>query len=258
MYIKSIGVNYRHNAGFVKNCPNGTDEYILLLIKSNALFKLNGKYVKAEPNSVIVYKKHSQQYFCADGEMFANDWICFDIEDCETDFFKEIGISFDTLYKLENAVAIADHIQTIHYEYITNELYMKEKIDVYLKFTFYKIAELIKDTNSKYNKYTVALREIRNEIFLNPTKRRTVKELAYRLHISTSYFSHLYKSEFGSSPIADEVSSRMNYAKQLLLYTDNSIKNVAYELNYSDPIQFIQQFKSVTKQTPLQYRKCSK
>lgn len=259
MFIKSIGVNYQHNASFVKDCPNGTNEYILLLIKSNALFSLNGKYVKAYPDSVIVYKKNSRQYFCADGEMFVNDWICFDIEECETGFFDEIGISFDTLYRFENTVSIAEYIQTIHYESVANGIYMKEKIDMYLKLTFYKIAELIKDKKSKANsKYSTSLRKIRNEIFLNPTKRRTVKELADGLYISTSYFSHLYKSEFGVSPIADEVKSRVNYAKQLLLYTDNPIKDIAYELNYSDDIQFIQQFKSVTNQTPLQYRKHSK
>lgn len=87
IYLKSIGVDYRHDASFVKNCPNGTDEYILLLIKSNALFMLDDERVRATPNSVIVYKKYSKQYFCADGEPFANDWICFDAEKDELSFF---------------------------------------------------------------------------------------------------------------------------------------------------------------------------
>lgn len=70
------------------------------------------------------------------------------------------------MYKLENAVAISEYIQAIHYESVACGIYMDEKIDMYLKLAFYKIAELIKDIDiGAVGKYSALLKTIRNDIF---------------------------------------------------------------------------------------------
>lgn len=259
MFVKSIGINYRHNKDFVKNFPHGTNEYILLLLKSKALFKIDGKIIHAEPNSIIVYKKYSPQFFCADGEVFINDWICFDIDASECGFFNNVGICFDTIYKLDDTVGVSEFIQSIHNESIADSMYMRENISAYFKLLFYKIAELIHNKSAiGINNYSVQLKKIRNMIYNNPTQKWSVQELADEIHLSVSYFQHLYKAQFNVSPISDVINSRMKYAKYLLCSTDYSVNAIATELNYSRDIQFIQQFKSLTNQTPLQYRKYSK
>lgn len=259
MFIKSIGINYRHNVNFVKNFPNGTNEYILLLIKSKALFKIDGKIIHADPDSIIVYKKYSPQFFGADGEEFINDWICFDIDASECDFFDNVGISLDTIYKLDDTVGVSDFMQAIHNESIAESMYMRENISAYFKLLFYRIAELIHSKSAVgINNYSTKLKVIRNMIYNNPTKKWSAGELADEMHLSVSYFQHLYKAQFNVSPISDVINSRMKYAKYLLCSTDYSINAIATELNYGSDIQFIQQFKSLTKQTPLQYRKSSK
>ena len=57
------------------------------------------------------------------------------------------------------------------------------------------------------------------------------------------------------APIADMIHSRIEYAKDLLSSSDYTVKMIADELSYPSDIQFIQQFKSVTGQTPKTYRK---
>ena len=48
--------------------------------------------------------------------------------------------------------------------------------------------------------------------------------------------------------------SRMEYAEYLLVYTDQSVGQIADELGYSSDVQFIQQFNKFTGQTPGKYR----
>ena len=44
-------------------------------------------------------------------------------------------------------------------------------------------------------------------------------------------------------------------AKKLLLYTDKSAKEISFELNFSDPVQFSRLFKNVTGITPVDFKK---
>ncbi len=44
-------------------------------------------------------------------------------------------------------------------------------------------------------------------------------------------------------------------AKKLLLYTDKSAKEISYELNFSDPVQFSRLFKNVTGHSPVDFKK---
>ncbi|MFZ6010772.1 MAG: helix-turn-helix domain-containing protein [Bacteroidota bacterium] len=44
-------------------------------------------------------------------------------------------------------------------------------------------------------------------------------------------------------------------AKKLLLYTDKTAKEISFELNFSDPVQFSRLFKNATGQTPVEFKK---
>jgi len=44
-------------------------------------------------------------------------------------------------------------------------------------------------------------------------------------------------------------------AKRLLLYTDNTIAEISFLLDFNDPSHFVKYFKRKTGQTPLSFRK---
>lgn len=44
-------------------------------------------------------------------------------------------------------------------------------------------------------------------------------------------------------------------AKRLLYFTDNTVKEIAYEVGYDEPVYFGKLFKKITKLTPLEFRK---
>ncbi len=255
MYIRSMGVNHRHNSDFIKDRPNGTGEYILLLVKTKAVFKFGENEIHTNPNSLIIYKKGSPQFFRADNGIYANDWICFDAEENEVSFFDDAEIKFDTIYELNDTVSISSLIKDIYHVQLSDSIYKSVITANYLEILFFKISECIKAQSKHWNFYGVKLSNLRNMIYNNPQAKWSVAELARKTGVSESQFQRLYKSRFGVSPIADVIAARIEYAKYLLTSSDYTVSRISEELNYKSDIQFIQQFKSVMKITPSNYRK---
>lgn len=258
MHIKSMGINYCHNSDFIMNRPGGTNEYILLLIRSKAICTIASKTTHIAPNSVIVYDKNASHYYGADGEPFVNDWICFDMSETERDAFCALQICFQTVYKLSDTATIFQLLKEMNQERFSNNIHQSRVLSLQLELLLLKLSEDILQSSTQKNNYHTQLGELRAAIYNHPLEKWTTEKLANHINLSISYFQHLYKKQFHTSPIADVINSRMEYAKYLLSTTDYPISMIASELNYNTDIQFIQQFKSVTKQTPLNYRKSMK
>lgn len=82
----------------------------------------------------------------------------------------------------------------------------------------------------------------------------TIQYFADHSHLSQHYFSDLIKKETGRTPkdhINDYVVKK---AKDLLLSSESSISEIAYELGFNYPHYFTRLFKSKTGKTPVEYR----
>ncbi|MEM9821233.1 MAG: helix-turn-helix transcriptional regulator [Bacteroidota bacterium] len=82
----------------------------------------------------------------------------------------------------------------------------------------------------------------------------SIQYFAHLAHLSPHYFSDLIKKETGRKPkdhINDFVIER---AKRLLLGTEQSVSEIAYQLGFNYPHYFTRLFKSKTGQTPVIYR----
>lgn len=87
------------------------------------------------------------------------------------------------------------------------------------------------------------------------TKERSLSFYADKLYLTPKYLSKLIKSISGKSAHEWIDSFVILEAKNLLKYSDMSIKSIVYELNFPNQTTFYRFFKTKTGMTPSEYRK---
>lgn len=96
-----------------------------------------------------------------------------------------------------------------------------------------------------------ALKELENH-FLEPFSLET---LSVSIGISKYHLSREFKKYIGTTLNEYVITLRLNYAKELLRYSQNSVENIAYSCGINQTSHFINLFKKREGMTPLQYRK---
>ena len=87
---------------------------------------------------------------------------------------------------------------------------------------------------------------MRNDFYLG--------SVADHFDLSLNNLSQQFKRYLGISPAKYITILRIDKAKELLTKTDKSVKEIAFEIGYSDSSVFVRNFKSATAFTPIQYR----
>lgn len=82
----------------------------------------------------------------------------------------------------------------------------------------------------------------------------SISNAASVIHISESYFSHLFKNEMGVSFIDYVNKLRIEKAIKLLTETEMNVNEIAYEVGINSPNYFSILFKKITKYSPNEYR----
>ncbi len=81
-----------------------------------------------------------------------------------------------------------------------------------------------------------------------------IQQFADTVHLSSHYFSDLIKKETGRTA-KDHINDYViNKAKNLLLASERSVSEIAYDLGFNYPHYFGRLFKSKTGMTPVEYR----
>ena len=123
---------------------------------------------------------------------------------------------------------------------------------LHLKRAYATSAETITDLRSK--NYQV-FEQFRRLLDANYVSIRLVKQYADMLHVSPENLNALSKQVSGKTASALIDERVILEAKRLLLFSENSVKEVAYFLEFNDPSYFNKYFKKITGLTPENYRK---
>lgn len=78
--------------------------------------------------------------------------------------------------------------------------------------------------------------------------------LAEKLNISYSWFRKVFKDYTGYAPAKYFQELKLRKAKQLLVGTSHTVKEISYMLDYNSTEHFFSLFKKITGFTPLEYR----
>ena len=255
MHINNIGYNHCHDADFCIQRPDGSGDYLLLLIKTPAVFTFSETDTFTEANSFILYKEGTPQFYRAYGTQFSNDWFHFKLSSGDFDFFDALDIPFDKVVKLDDINGLSLIIKNMAYESYSSNMFKTDSAELYMKLFFIKLSEEIHSfggsrSSTHYDKMAL----LRSQIYNMPYNEWNVDGLSHQLAMSKSYFQHLYQETFGVSVMNDVIRSRVEHAKYLLSTTDISITKIAQMCGYKCELHFMRQFKSRTDMTPSEYR----
>ena len=81
-----------------------------------------------------------------------------------------------------------------------------------------------------------------------------LEQLAEQHHVGYSYFRQMFKKYTGVSPGQYHLQLRIMRAKELLISTDKSIKEISFELGFQSIYYFSNLFKKKTGVNPSDFR----
>ena len=85
-------------------------------------------------------------------------------------------------------------------------------------------------------------------------KSLTVSDYAELMNVSAGHLNFLIKKFTGKKTIDWILEKKLVEAKRLLLHTEKSVKEIAFELGFDDPGYFSRFFKKYSHITPLAFR----
>ncbi|EXM39550.1 AraC family transcriptional regulator [Ruminococcus albus SY3] len=256
MRITNVGCNHWHDADFFIDRPEGSGDYLLLLLKTSAVFVSDKGEMTAEAGSFILFKAGTPQYYRASGARFGNDWFHFLPESSEDEnFLKELDIPFDTPVKIDSLSELTVFISMMCNEHYSGGIYSTDTCDLLVKLFFLKLSDKLHRTGERgmgsgYEKMSV----LRAKIYNDPARRWNIEELAHEMTMSRSSFQHSYKRLFGVTPMSDVIAARIERAEYLLSSTSYSVSRIAQMCGYSSDIHFVRQFRKVKGESPTEYR----
>ena len=116
----------------------------------------------------------------------------------------------------------------------------------------------------EYANYLIQLRknvsrgvllDIEKEVKENFADNLTLRELAKKYYINSSYLGQIFRKKYGQSFKDYLANYRVTEATQMLLKTDKKISQIAEEVGYHDTDYFISRFIEQKGCTPARYRK---
>lgn len=152
---------------------------------------------------------------------------------------------------------IINNIKSIYQEYLLNDSYSESIISGAIATILNILARSIEKkyverANEIDNRFGEILRYINTHIINNEKLR--VPLLADKFNISKSYFSEYFKKQAGVS-LADYIlKSRLRIVETKVSHTDLSLKEIAWQLNFTDSSHLAKSFKKVYGMTVKEFK----
>ena len=249
------GYQSKHPKSFTLSRPQGVNNYVILHLRTPALFQINDQTFQTAAKTAIIIPPNTPYQYAAVKVDFQNDWLHFH---CPDDRFTQTysGL-FNHPIPLRNDSQFAQYFQHIIWEHhYGTPAFKLENIDMLFQVMLNKLFQehLDFEQTGKYNPFASSLQDIRLTMHSQPNKNFTPQELAAKMNVSPSYFQHLYKDFFGIPFKKDLIDMRLYYASDLILNTTLTFEQVAYMSGYTNEIHFYRQFKEKTGMTPREYQ----
>lgn len=232
------------------------------------------KYTKGTVRH-IEHRLHSGFVFCVKGKVnYTNDKIDY-IGDCNHVLLAPQGCKYDLVILEDCVCSIIDFdLESGFFE----DIYLFEIFEAKTFYNNYLNLEkrYMFDTNSKelmglsnlydltarINGYGLSINKYKvieeSEKYLQQhiyEKSITITEIAKQSNVSEVYFRRLFKEKYNLSPYEYINEARIKKAKQMLIYSDNNVSEIAEECGFLNIFTFSRYFKTIVGVSPNSFRK---
>ena len=227
----------------------------MIITKGEGIVNYNGVLNNVcEGQVVFLDCSQSHYYLPVPEDPWSITWVNFDGPSAEyyyNTFLKQKSI----IFKPQNFEIIRILLTKI----VDNNLHRSEATDLLNAKLLTDLMTTIILNNNSYddctNKSKHKLFTIREYIDENFTDIINLDELAEKFYISKFYLTREFKKTFGATVIQYVLYKRIEYAKELLKYTNRSIEEISEACGFNDQSYFSRQFKKCENMTCLAYRK---
>lgn len=190
---------------------------------------------------------------------FSEDFYCIQTHDQE---IACNGILFNNIYETpfvnpneKQTAKLSFIIENLIEEFSLKETAQHDMLQAYLKQFIVFSVRVKKDFDVlKTDTESRLFKDFSTLVEMNFTKLHTVTVYANRLGVSPKSLSKNFQ-KFGLVSPSDFIKNRIVLeAKRQLLYTNNSVKDVAYYLGFNDPAYFSRYFTKSEKVSPKQFK----
>ena len=251
----------------VVNEPQQVEVYTIYWIKDGS-GSYNIDFKTYDFNNNILFFLSPGQIFTVDSEKikeaykisFSKDFYCIQTHD------KEVacnGVLFNNVYETQFVKPCEKDTQKLSFildgfieEFAQNQTTQYDMLQSYLK-QFIVTAVRIQKENLpiKTDKEHKLFKDFSTLVEQNFKTLHSVTDYANRLGLSPKSITKSF-AKLGVTSPSDFIKNRLiTEAKRYLIYTDDSVKHVAYNLGFNDSAYFTRFFKKATSTSPSQFRK---
>ena len=245
--------------------PHRKDHYLIALIRhadssqwvdmTRHVIKDNTVYFVG-PNRVIVKEGHKKMW--STGIAFTKEFLSFQGNDSlsKLPLIENPQNGFELLLSAANLAFVEDMIAKLNAEYITPGEWQQRMLGAYFTLLVTYLSRLYmeqyRETTNSADK--MLLRSFQAKINACFQELHEVGDYAALLNISAGHLSEVVKIQSGK-PAIKHIHERLTLeAQRLLCHTNNALKEIAFDLGFTDASYFNRFFKRETGVTPAEYR----
>lgn len=237
-----------HGSDFQIMRRNGYPVYLLLLVKTPALFETEDGWKQTPADTAILFRPGQRHSYRAAGESYTDCWM--HIQSASPLPFD--GFPFGQPIPMRQA---KERFYPL-FDIILGEFFSahRTKESVISSLTAGLIEMFAAEVETKGPLFPAFLR-LRERVFRAPERDWRADDAAHELGVSKGYFHVLYRQYFLTTFVADVITARIQQAEELLASTPESVERIAERCGYNNIEHFTRQFRSTTGISPGRYRK---
>lgn len=255
--INSCGIEYLSGCDRGSNRPLGRRDYHIIYVEKGVChLLLDGEWNQVREGGVILFRPNEpQKYFYRGEDDSVSHYVHFTGVGCES-LLRRLGIYDVRVFDMGRSRGYEELSERMAVEFaMRNSFYMDwcsaqlySMLNIIARKYFLRQSNVNRIGEKRINS---ACKRIYGDIKNPPA----AVDLAAESCLSISRFLHLFKEATGKSYTDFVAGLRIERAKDMLVRTDMTVRDISEEVGYSDQNYFSRCFRKIEGCSPLEYKK---